>query len=194
MKEVIFATHNQHKLKEVESILKSKHYVIGLNELNFNEEIEETGTTLEANAQLKAEVIFNKFKKSCFADDSGLEVEVLNGAPGVFSARYAGEPANSKKNIQKLLEKMKNESNRRARFRTVIAYKTEDKLMLFEGIVEGTISKQKRGTGGFGYDPIFIPKGYDKSFAELTSQEKNNISHRSIAIKKFTNYLSHLEQ
>ncbi|PIF01962.1 MAG: non-canonical purine NTP pyrophosphatase, RdgB/HAM1 family [Paludibacter sp.] len=192
MKEIIFATHNQHKLEEVQTILKKEYNVIGLNSLNFDEEIEETGTTLEKNAQLKAETIFNKFQINCFADDSGLEIEALNGEPGIFSARYAGEPADSQKNMQKVLDKMQNISNRKAKFRTVIAYKTKEKILFFEGSVEGQILTEKRGNGGFGYDPIFMPKGYDKSFAELSSEEKNRISHRAIAIKKFINYIKTL--
>ncbi len=192
MKEIIFATHNQHKLQEVQTILKTEYNVIGLDSLNFDEEIEETGTTFEQNAQLKAETIFNKFQIDCFADDSGLEIEALNGEPSIFSARYAGEPSNSEKNMQKVLDKMQNISNRKAKFRTVIAYKTKEKIAFFEGVVEGQILTEKRGNGGFGYDPIFMPKGYDKSFAELSSEEKNQISHRSIATKKFINYIKTL--
>ncbi len=190
MKTIIFATHNQHKLQEVQTILKTEYNVIGLDNLNFDEEIEETGTTFEQNAQLKAETIFEKLQINCFADDSGLEIEALNGEPSVFSARYAGEPANSEKNMQKVLNKMQNISNRKAKFRTVIAYKTKEKVYFFEGIVEGVILTQKRGNGGFGYDPIFMPKGYNKSFAELTPEEKNKISHRAIAMKKLITFLN----
>ncbi len=192
MKKIIFATHNKHKLQEVQTILETDYEVIGLDSLNFFEEIEETGTTFEQNAQLKAEIIFNKFQIDCFADDSGLEIEALNGEPSIFSARYAGEPSNSEKNMQKVLAKMQNISNRKAKFRTVIAYKTAEKVHFFEGIIEGEILTEKRGEGGFGYDPIFMPKGYNKSFAELSSEEKNKISHRSIAIKKFINHIKTL--
>ncbi len=194
MKEIIFATHNQHKLQEVQTILKEKYNVLGLDSLNFKQEIEETGTTFEQNAQLKAETIFEKFQINCFADDSGLEIEALNGEPGIFSARYAGEPADSEKNIQKVLNKMQNISNRKARFRTIISYKTKEKVMFFEGVIEGQILTEKRGDGGFGYDPIFMPKGYNKSFAELSSEKKNSISHRAIALKKFINYLNTQKQ
>lgn len=190
MKEIIFATHNSHKLAEVNTIFDGKVKLIGLNDLHFYEEIEETADTLEGNALLKANAIYKKFNKSCFADDTGLEIDALDGSPGVFSARYAGQPTDSKRNIQKVLHEMEQKKNRKAKFRTVITFiASNGAVYSFEGIVHGKIAASPIGKDGFGYDPIFIPDGYDKSFSQLSANEKNNISHRGKAISKLADFL-----
>lgn len=186
---LIFASHNKNKVKEVAAILPKHIELVGLHDLNYNEEIDETGATLEENAFIKAKHIYDKFKMNCFADDSGLEVEVLNNEPGVYSARYAGNEKNDAANMNKLLENLSHVENRKARFRTVIAIILDGKEHLFEGIVNGKIINEKRGEKGFGYDPIFVPDGFDKTFAELSSEEKNQISHRAIATKKLIRFL-----
>ena len=189
MKELIFATNNIHKLQEIRAILDGDFIIRSLAEVNCFDEIPETGNTLQANAEIKARYIEDKYHCNCFADDTGLEVECLQGAPGVFSARYAGEDCNSEKNIDKLLLAMEGESNRLAQFRTVIALIENNELFLFEGIIKGRIANERFGTGGFGYDSVFIPEGYDKTFAELSAEVKNTISHRAIASKKLVAYL-----
>ena len=196
MKKIVFATNNQHKLDEIREILGKNFEIVSLNDIGCHEDIPETGNTLEENARQKAEYIYNKYHLSCFADDTGLEVDALNGAPGVYSARYAGgEGHDSEANMQKLLRELGENNNRKARFRTAIALlvrEEEDenpKLLLFEGIVNGTIAREKHGTEGFGYDPIFVPEGYTQSFAELGTDIKNKISHRARAVKKLAEYL-----
>lgn len=189
MKKIIFATNNQHKLQEVKEVLGKTIEIISLAELNCNEDIPETANTLEGNALIKAEYIFNKFGLDCFADDTGLEVEALDGAPGVYSARYAGEDNNAIANMEKLLQNMNQHSNRNARFRTVIAYIEQGKIHYFEGKIEGSIATEPKGKAGFGYDPVFIPTGYDLSFAELGTEEKNKISHRALAVNQFAQFL-----
>ena len=189
MKELIFATNNIHKLQEIRAILDGDFIIRSLAEVNCFDEIPETGNTLQANAEIKARYIGDKYYCNCFADDTGLEVDCLDGAPGVFSARYAGEDCNSEKNIDKLLLAMEGESNRLAQFRTVIALIENNELFLFEGIIKGRIANERFGTGGFGYDSVFIPEGYDKTFAELPAEVKNTISHRAIASKKLVAYL-----
>ncbi len=197
MKKIVFATNNQHKLDEIRSILGDMFEIVSLRDIGCHEDIPETGTTLEANARQKAEYIFEKYGLSCFADDTGLEVDALGGAPGVYSARYAGgEGHDSEANMQKLLSELGENNNRKARFRTVIALilsgvRSEEpcEVLFFEGIVNGNIAREKHGTEGFGYDPIFVPDGYDKSFAELGMDIKNNISHRARAVKKLAEYL-----
>ena len=197
MKKIVFATNNQHKLDEIRSILGDLFEIVSLRDIGCHEDIPETGTTLEANARQKAEYIFEKYGLSCFADDTGLEVDALGGAPGVYSARYAGgEGHDSEANMQKLLCELGENNNRKARFRTVIALilsgaRSEEpcEVLFFEGIVNGNIAREKHGTEGFGYDPIFVPDGYDKSFAELGMDVKNNISHRERAVKKLAEYL-----
>ena len=197
MKKIVFATNNQHKLDEIRSILGDMFEIVSLRDIGCHEDIPETGTTLEANARQKAEYIFEKYGLSCFADDTGLEVDALGGAPGVYSARYAGgEGHDSEANMQKLLSELGENNNRKARFRTVIALilsevRSEEpcEVLYFEGIVNGNIAREKHGTEGFGYDPIFVPDGYDKSFAELGMDIKNNISHRARAVKKLAEYL-----
>jgi XTP/dITP diphosphohydrolase len=187
---LVFATNNLNKLAEVQEMLPDSIQLLSLKDINCFDEIEETETTLEGNAKLKADYITKKFGYNCFADDTGLEVESLNGKPGVYSARFAGEPSNSENNMQKLLVDLKPTENRKAQFRTAVALNLNDENFLFEGICKGDILEKKHGEKGFGYDPIFKPKGYEKSFAEMTSEEKNTISHRGIAIQKLVKFLS----
>ena len=189
MKEIIFSTHNSHKLEEVRQMLSGIMKVTGLNELGLTEDIPENATTLEGNARLKMNFLYDKFGKNCFADDTGLEVEALGGNPGVYSARYAGEPADSERNIDLLLKNLENTTNRKARFRTVIALKLNGEEYLFEGIVEGEILRERQGEKGFGYDSVFRPEGLDRSFAEMSSEEKNQISHRGRAVRKLVEFL-----
>jgi len=186
---LIFATSNSNKLKEIKNLLPKEICINDLNSLNFFEEIPENENSIEKNAEFKANFIHSKYNINVFADDTGLEVEVLNGEPGLYSARYAGEECDSNKNMEKLLKKLINKKNRKARFKTVIALVLNNKLHHFEGIVNGTIAHSKKGDKGFGYDPIFVPEGYKKSFAELSLNEKNEISHRSIAVKKLINFI-----
>jgi XTP/dITP diphosphohydrolase len=188
--DLVFATHNANKLKEVGLLLPKDIRLISLEDLGCKAEIPETGTTLEANAQLKADFITQNYGISCFADDTGLIIDALNGAPGVYSARYAGEEKDSEKNIEKVLLDLKNCTSREARFKTVIALNLNSKRYLFDGVVEGTISTEKRGANGFGYDPIFIPTAYDQTFAQLPLHIKNEISHRGKALQKLIKYLS----
>ena len=187
---LVFATNNLNKLKEVQEILAGSMEVLSLKDINCFDDVEETETTLEGNAKLKADYITQKFGYPCFADDTGLEVEVLGNKPGVYSARYAGEPSNSENNMQKLLAELTNKENRSAQFRTAVCLNLNGKQHLFEGICKGEILKEKQGRKGFGYDPIFKPKGFNQSFAEMTSKEKNKISHRGIAIQKLVEFLS----
>ncbi len=189
MKKIVFATNNAHKLSEVRAILAPDYEIISLAELNCFDDIPETANTLEGNALLKANYIFEKFGCDCFADDTGLEVEALNGEPGVYSARYAGEANDAKANMKKLLHNLGNNTNREACFRTVIALILGGKQQFFEGRIDGHISFEPQGTAGFGYDPIFIPNGYKQSFAELGTDEKNKISHRALAVKKLVDNL-----
>lgn len=189
--ELVFATHNLHKLEEVKTLLHSTITLLSLDDINYKDEIEENETTLEGNALIKARTIFNSMQGNCFADDSGLLVDALNGEPGVYSARYAGSQKNDNDNMNKLLAQLKGVHNRKAHFKTVLALILDEKEYLFEGIVHGVIAHEKKGTQGFGYDPIFIPDGYSKTFAELTSSEKSTISHRSIALKKLIAFLQH---
>ena len=187
---LVFATNNLNKLIEVQKMLPNTIELLSLKDINCFDEIDEIETTLEGNAHLKADYITNKFSLNCFADDTGLEVESLNGKPGVYSARFAGEPSNSEKNMQKLLNDLENNTNRKAQFRTAISLNLNNEKHLFEGICKGEILTKKQGEKGFGYDPIFIPEGYSKSFAEMSSEEKNKISHRGIAIQKLVTFLS----
>ena len=211
---IVFATNNEHKLSEIRAILGPSFEVVSLADIGCHEDIPETGTTLEENALMKAEYIYNKYHLSCFADDTGLEVEALNGAPGVYSARYASLESvatdsqqtlshDSEANMARLLRELANNNNRKARFRTVIALRekkdvcscgcTSVKLVhKFEGIVNGEITREKSGAEGFGYDPIFRPDGYDKTFAELGADIKNQISHRARATQKLAEYLKTL--
>ncbi|MBQ6194462.1 MAG: non-canonical purine NTP diphosphatase [Prevotella sp.] len=192
MKKIVFATNNQHKLDEIRQILGSTFEVLSLNDIGCHEEIPEDHDTLQENALQKAKYIADHYDVDCFADDTGLEVEALNGEPGVHSARYAeGTDHDSEANMNKLLRKLGNNNNRRARFRTVIALIIRNQgKKLFEGIVEGHIAYEKKGTEGFGYDPIFVPDGYDESFAQLGLDIKNGISHRARAVAKLAEYLT----
>jgi XTP/dITP diphosphohydrolase len=187
--DLVFATHNANKLKEVRLLLPKDIRLISLEDLGCHEDIPETESTLEANAQLKADYITERYGISCFADDTGLIIDALNGAPGVHSARFAGEERDSDKNMEKVLNELKNISTPTARFKTVIALNLNKERILFEGVIEGVITKEKYGTEGFGYDPIFIPKGYDQTFAQLPLEIKNQISHRGKALQKLIAYL-----
>ena len=186
---LVFATNNKHKLEEVKGLLSKDIEVLTLNEINCHEDIEETAETLEGNAKLKSDHVKIRYGFDCFADDTGLEVEALNGAPGVYSARYAGEEATFEDNVQKILGAMKGVENRKARFRTVISLYLNNKQLFFEGICDGFIEEAVSGTKGFGYDPVFRPKGADKTFAEMDLNEKGLISHRGLAVKKLVAYL-----
>jgi XTP/dITP diphosphohydrolase len=190
--ELIFATHNKDKLLEAKTKIGEKFNIISLSDLEFFEEIEETSNTLLGNAKIKAETIYKKFNKNVFSDDTGLEVETLDNKPGVYSSRYAGENATYKDNVLKLLKDLQNKENRNARFRTVIYLILDGKSYFFEGEVKGQIIKEIRGEGGFGYDPIFLPDGYSKTFAELPLSEKNKISHRGKTLEKLSNFLNSL--
>ena len=187
--ELIFATHNQNKVKEISAILPSIIKLKSLNDLNFTNQIPETSKTLKGNALIKARTIFNEFQRDCFADDTGLEVEALNGAPGVYSARYAGNRKRDEDNIYKLLKELRNHDNTKAQFRTVIALIYNHKEFIFEGIIKGKIIKEIKGGNGFGYDPIFQPENHLLSFAELSTEKKNKISHRAIAFRKLIDFL-----
>lgn len=186
---LVFATNNKHKLEEVRSILGDRVEVLSLNDINCHDDIPETAETLQGNALIKARYIYNKYGIDCFADDTGLEVDALNGEPGVYSARYAGEQHCSEDNMNKLLQNLTGKTNRNAQFRTVIALIINGEETLFDGIVKGTISKEKTGDSGFGYDPIFIPEGHTESFAQMDSKQKNKISHRYRAVVKLCDYL-----
>ena len=186
---LVFATNNQNKLKEVQEMLMNSIEILSLKDIKCFDEIEETETTLEGNAKLKADYITKNFGYNCFADDTGLEVESLNGKPGVYSARFAGEPRNSENNMKKLLSALEKKTNRNAQFRTSICLNIDTKQFIFEGICKGEILTKKQGEKGFGYDPIFKPNKYDTSFAEMSSKEKNKISHRGIAIQELVKFL-----
>ena len=189
MRKLVFATNNAHKLEEVRAVLDNKIEIVSLNELGCYDDIPEIADTLEGNALIKAEYVFNKFEMACIADDTGLEVEALNGEPGVYSARYGGEPHNAQKNMQKLLTNLKGIENRKARFRTVIVLKDAERELYFEGTIHGHISETPSGAAGFGYDPVFVPDGYNKSFAELGPELKNKISHRALAVEELIRFL-----
>ena len=189
MKKLVFATHNKNKLKEVQNLLP-QYVIVDLDAIGCHEEIIEDGATLEENALIKARYVRDHYKLSCFADDTGLEVDSLSGAPGVYSARYAGTHGDSEKNMNKLLGALKNKDNRKAQFRTVIALSTDSGELLFEGICPGSITEEKKGNDGFGYDPIFKAQGFDVTFAEMDLESKGKISHRGLAIEKLIHYLS----
>lgn len=190
--ELIFATNNSHKITEIQGILGNWITLKNLNDIKCTEDIPETGSTLEANATQKSFYIYNRYHVNCFADDTGLEVEALNGAPGVYSARYAGKQRNASDNMCKLLNDLGDEKNRKAQFRTVISLIINGTEYQFEGIVGGHITSTQSGSKGFGYDPIFVPEGYDITMAEMDLHEKNKISHRARAIKKMVQFLNQL--
>jgi len=187
---LVFATGNRNKFKEVRAILDNTIELRNLEDINCYEEIPETKNTIELNALQKAEYVTNKFKVNCFAEDTGLEIIALNGEPGVLSARYAGLQRSAEDNMDLVLKKMKQVTNRQARFKTVVALILNGKEFTFEGIVNGSISTEKKGLNGFGYDPIFIPDGFKKTFAELDEKEKNSISHRAVAVSKFLDFIN----
>jgi XTP/dITP diphosphohydrolase len=189
MHQLVFATNNQHKIEEVADKIAGQMKLLSLNDIGCFVEIEETGSTFNANASIKSHFIYDKYRLNCFGDDSGLEVDALNGEPGVFSARYAGKHGDHAANIHKVLTKLTGETNRRARFKTVISLLLDGAEYIFEGAVEGQITQQPGGTAGFGYDPIFMPDGYNVTFAEMTLAEKNKISHRARAVEKLSAFL-----
>ncbi|MEG1580684.1 MAG: non-canonical purine NTP diphosphatase [Bacteroidaceae bacterium] len=189
MKKLVFATNNAHKLTEIRAMLEGKADVLSLSDIGCNAEIPETADTLEGNALIKARYVYDRYQLDCFADDTGLEVDALDGRPGVHTARYAGETHDAEANTQKLLAELKDKTNRRARFRTVIAFIEHGEVCFFDGTVDGEIATEKRGTQGFGYDPVFCPETTGKSFAELGDEVKNEISHRARAVAKFYAYL-----
>ena len=188
-KKLVVATNNAHKLEEISAILGDEMELFSLKDINCHADIPETADTLEGNARQKALYIYENYGMDCFADDTGLEVDALNGAPGVFSARYAGDGHDSEANMQKLLKELEVNENRKAQFRTAICLIMEGKEFLFEGIVKGKIIEEKRGGAGFGYDPIFVPEGHEQTFAELGNDIKNTISHRARAVEKLCKFL-----
>ena len=189
-RKLVFATNNAHKLEEVAAILGDQVELLSLNDIGCQADIPETAETLEGNALLKSYYIYKNYHLDCFADDTGLEVEALNGAPGVYSARYAGgEGHDAQANMLKLLHELDGKENRKAQFRTAISLILDGKEYLFEGVIKGEIIKEKRGDSGFGYDPVFMPEGYDRTFAELGNDIKNQISHRALAVQKLCEFL-----
>ena len=188
---ICFATNNKNKLKEIKLAVEGIE-IIGLSDIGCSEELPENQTTLEGNSLEKASYVFDNFKENCFADDTGLEVDALNGAPGVYSARYAGKHGDSEANMQLLLKNLEGKTNRSAQFKTIITLILEGKEHQFEGIAKGSISLAKVGLDGFGYDPIFTPEGYNITFAEMSMQEKNEISHRGKAVRKLVSFLNSL--
>lgn len=191
-KKLVFATNNTHKLEEVREVVKDDFEILSLKDIGCNEDIAETGTTLIENALIKVRYVKEKYGYDCFGDDTGLEVEALGGAPGVFSARYAGDGHDAKANMKRLLKELTGETNRKACFRTVIALILDGEEHLFEGRIDGDILTEEHGTAGFGYDPVFRPDGYDQTFAELGMEIKNEISHRALAVKKLCDFLSEI--
>ena len=185
-----FATNNKHKLQEVVQAVNKRFTIVSLADLNCFEELPETRDTLEGNSLQKAEYVFNRYRVPCFADDSGLEVEALHRAPGVYSARYAGEHKSDEDNISLLLQNLNGATNRKARFRTVITLIGLQRIQSFEGSIEGAILSERKGSQGFGYDPVFQPSGFERSFAEMSIEEKNRISHRAIAVRKLIDFLN----
>ena len=186
---LVFASNNKNKIQEIQALVPNTIQIVSLEEIGCTEDIPETADTIEGNAILKANYVTEKYGYDCFADDTGLEVEALNGAPGVYSARYAGEQKDANDNMDKLLSELSDKPNRKANFKTVIALNLNGKQNLFTGIINGKIIEEKIGTNGFGYDPIFVAEGFDKTFAELTMEEKSTISHRGIAVKELILFL-----
>lgn len=194
MNKLIFATNNIHKLQEIREMLSFCYSVLSLKDVDLDIDIAETGNTFKENAVIKAEVVFKITNENCFADDSGLCVDALDGGPGVWSARYAGEPSNDGRNRKKILQELDGKERREAAFYTVICLMMNGEPYFFEGKVSGKITTEEKGNNGFGYDPVFIPEGYDKTFAEMNAEEKNAISHRAIAVKKMVDFLVPLKQ
>lgn len=191
---LVFASNNKNKIQEIQALVPNTFQILSLEEIGCTEDIPETADTIEGNAILKANYVTEKYGYDCFADDTGLEVEALNGAPGVYSARYAGEQKDANDNMDKLLSELKDKSNRNANFKTVIALNLNGNQNLFTGIINGKIIEKKIGTNGFGYDPIFVADGYSKTFAELTMEEKSTISHRGIAVNELILFLQKQNQ
>lgn len=189
MKDLIFATANPNKIKEIRAILEGQFNILGLDSIGCTEDIPETQPSIEGNALQKAQYVVEHYGVDCFAEDTGLEIDALDGEPGVFSARYAGPQRDPEANIRLALSKLEGKENRGAQFKTVVALIQEGKTTTFEGIVRGQIIKEKKGTGGFGYDPVFVPEGYDQTFAEMDAETKNRISHRALAVEKLKAYL-----
>ncbi len=189
---LVFASNNKNKIQEIQALVPNTIQIVSLEDIGCTEDIPETADTIEGNAILKANYVTSNYGYDCFADDTGLEVDALNGAPGVYSARYAGEQKDANDNMDKLLSELKDESNRKANFKTVIALNLNGKQNLFTGIINGKIIEEKIGTNGFGYDPIFVADGFDKTFAELSMEEKSTISHRGIAVKELILFLQKL--
>ena len=187
---LVFASNNKNKIQEIQALVPNTIQIVSLEEIGCFEDIPETADTIEGNAILKANYVTEKYGYDCFADDTGLEVEALNGAPGVYSARYAGEQKDANDNMDKLLFELKDKTNRKANFKTVITLNLKGKQNLFSGIIHGKIIEEKIGTNGFGYDPIFVADGYEKTFAELSMEEKSTISHRGIAVKQLIEYFT----
>ena len=191
---LVFASNNKNKIQEIQALVPNTIQIVSLEDIGCTEDIPETADTIEGNAILKANYVTSNYGYDCFADDTGLEVEALNGAPGVYSARYAGEQKDANDNMDKLLSELKDKSNRKANFKTVIALNLNGKQNLFTGIINGKIIEEKIGTNGFGYDPIFVADGFEKTFAELTMEEKSTISHRGIAVKELILFLQKQNQ
>ena len=191
---LVFASNNKNKIQEIQALVPNTIQIVSLEDIGCTEDIPETADSIEGNAILKANYVTEKYGYDCFADDTGLEVEVLNGAPGVYSARYAGEQKDANDNMDKLLLELKDKTNRKANFKTVIALNLNSEQNLFTGIINGKIIEEKIGTNGFGYDPIFVADGFKKTFAELTMEEKSTISHRGIAVKQLLTFLQKLSQ
>lgn len=189
MKNIVFATNNKNKLQEIRAIAGEEYNILSLSEINCHDDIPETASTLEGNALIKARWVKDKYGYDCFADDTGLEVDALDGRPGVYSARYAGEDCNSERNIDKLLGELSDKADRNAHFRTVIALIEGDEVHEFEGRIDGTIAASRHGEGGFGYDKVFVPAGEIRTFAEMKAEEKNGISHRAKATEKLIAFL-----
>lgn len=188
--EIIFATSNPNKIKEISAMLPKTIVIKGLKDIGCTEDIPETQPTIEGNAIQKAQYVYDKYGVNCFAEDTGLEIKALNGEPGVYSARYAGPQRSAEDNMAKAMKELQDKADRSARFKTVIALLIDGEITTFEGIINGQIIKEKRGTGGFGYDPIFMPDGYDQTFGELNAEVKNKISHRALATQKLISHLS----
>ena len=189
---LVFASNNKNKIAEIQQLIGDKFEIVSLQDIGCTEDIPETADTIEGNAILKAQYVYDKYGLSCFADDTGLEIDALEGEPGVYSARYAGEQKNADDNMALVLQKLEHQSNRSAQFKTVIALNFGSEHFLFEGIVKGTITPVKRGNAGFGYDPIFQPEGFDVTFAEMSMQQKSTISHRGKAVEKLINFLKRM--
>jgi len=190
MKKLVFATHNSHKTEEVSAVLRGKVELVNLSSLGFHEDIPETSDTLEGNALQKARYVYERFHLDCFADDTGLEVDALNGGPGVYTARFAGPGCDFDSNVAKLLRVLEGVSDRHARFRTVVALILDGREYLFEGVIDGEITTERRGSQGFGYDPVFRPADSDLTFSEMGAEAKNRISHRAMAVRKLTDFLT----